>query len=64
MSAFHAPRRHSRRSAALSLGLAAVLVIPVGCGEQPSTTGGAATNPKSAERKRDMENFMKNEKAK
>jgi hypothetical protein len=48
---------------ALLLGLSVLVAIPLGCGGQPETTGAATTNPKSAERKRDMENFMKNQKA-
>jgi hypothetical protein len=63
MSALHVRRRHGLRTVALLLGLAVLVAIPLGCGGQPETTGAATTNPKSAERKRDMENFMKNQKA-
>jgi hypothetical protein len=63
MSAFHARQRHARRAVALALGLG--LVIPLGCGGTQVSTGDAGkTNPKAAERQRDMENFMKNQKAK
>jgi hypothetical protein len=45
------------------MALAAVLVIPAGCGEQTAGTGDTGkTNPKAAEQRRDMENFMKNQK--
>jgi hypothetical protein len=62
MSAIHVLRRRSRWSAILSLGLVAVLAIPVGCGEQASTGDATKASPKAGERRREMENFMKNEK--
>jgi hypothetical protein len=45
------------------MGLAAALVISSGCGGQTAGTGDTGkTNPKAAEQRRDMENFMKNQK--
>jgi hypothetical protein len=44
-------------------GLAAALVISSGCGGQTASSGDTGkTNPKAAEQRRDMENFMKNQK--